>query len=91
MDFTVRTRPAWLASPRIPAFRVCACGLTCRQSERIQWLMQHADLARTLLRGPRSNVYHLYPSLNLSLRLLQPVRDAALRRAALGLLLQQPV
>lgn len=50
-----------------------------------------SDLPRTLLRDPRSDIHHLHPGLDLALRLLQPMCDAAFRRAAFGLLLQRPV
>jgi hypothetical protein len=49
------------------------------------------DFARALLRGSWPDVYHLHPSLDFPLRLLQPMRDAAFRRAALDILLQQPL
>jgi hypothetical protein len=86
MDFTVRTRALNCSPPHLRfAF------MRRRLTPATTWLTQHADLARSLLRGPRSDVYHLHPGLDLSLRFLQPMRDTALRRTAFGLLLQQPV
>jgi hypothetical protein len=78
MDFTVGTR----ASTALPGAHNLPD--TAANAPR-------ADLARSLLRDPRSDVYHLYPSIHLAMRLLQPMRDAALGRPAFGIFLQRPV
>lgn len=86
MDFMVGSRA--LSHTHCPAHAVLRLHVSRRASSME---LTVSDLARTLLRGPRSDVYHMHPSLPHAMPLLRPMRHAALRGAALGLLLQQPV
>ena len=88
MDFTVSTRALVriCGANKLQSFKVMRSFPSDLQS-RARLTPLSVDIARTVLRGPRPDVYHLYSSLDFALRLLQPMRDAAIRRPAFGLLI----
>lgn len=70
-------------------FTVCHPCASCCTSTRLT--CTHSDLTSTLLRGPRSHVHHLHPSLDCAMCFVQSMRDAADRRAEPGLLQLRPL